>query len=266
MAKNKQFSATIKNEKQVKKYFNQVLPDSTRFALSGTANKVAFEGLKKSNEQFKKEFHLSNNYLVGSAPGKGVLKFTKSKPHHDLNKIESAWGAPPKRGQTDLDFLVDQEDGFKHDGLVPTKHAYPSQNKKKVIKRALRRNAITVKGTRGFPRGLAPTNQTRTLYFLRKTYLDGFAMPGSKQFIYIKPEDQFFNFREGMYQFSTTNPTISGNFPKLKMIYAKNDSVNKKRNPTDWMDKSSKSFTQTEIDNIYEKELNKSLTQAFKKL
>jgi hypothetical protein len=254
----KEFKATIKNKKQANNYFNRVLPDSTRFALAGTANVVAFEGLKKSNQQFKKEFVLSNKYLIGSAPGKGVLKFTKSKPHHDLNKIESSWGVPPKRGATDLDFLVDQETGFKHDGMVPTKHAYPSQNKNKVIKRALRRSGITIKGTRGFPRGIAPTNAMRTVFFIRQMKLNNFAQSGSKQYIYLKPEDQFFNFREGMYQFTTQG--------RLKMIYAKHDSVNKKRNPTDWMDKSSKAFTQTEIDNIYEKELNKSLTQAFKKL
>jgi len=238
MAKNKQFKATITNKREADKYFKQALPNAYRFAMSGTANSVAFEGIKKSNDIFKKEFTLSNNYLI-----------------------------PPKRGQTSLDFLDDQEVGFTHKGMVPTKHAYPGKNREKVIKRNLRRQNIQLKGTRGFPRGIAKTNQQRTLFFLRQMYTQRFAMPGSKQFIYIRPEDQFLNFTEGMYQFSSNTPFGDyGNFPKLKMIYSTEDKVNKKRKATNWMEQSSKSFTQTELDNIWEKEFNKSFTNAIKKL
>jgi hypothetical protein len=259
MAKN--FTATIKNQKKVEKYFNQALPDSTRFALSGTANVIAYRGVIKSNQQFKKDFTLSNKYLVGNGPGKGVLKFKNSKPHHDLNKIESSWGAHAKRGDTDLDFLVKQEDGFKHDGMIPTKHAYPSQNKDKVIKRNFRRNKIEV---------LRPQSaNSNSLFAMRKLYLSHYAMPKSNQLIYIKKGDNIPNptnsFNEGMYQFSSASLS-GGQYPHLTKIYSKTDSVNKKRNAVGWMDKSSKSFTQTEIDAIYGKELDKSLTQAFKKL
>lgn len=252
--------AEITNKSQADKYFNQVLPDVDRFALAGTANQVAFEGIKKSNAQFKKSFHLSNKYLVGSKPGNGVLKFQKAKPSHTLSKINSAWGAPAKRGATDLDFLVKQEDGFKHDGMIPTKWAYPSANKDKVIKRNYRRNKIEV---------LRPTTTDKNpLFAMRKLYLSHYAMPKSNQLIYIKKGDNIPNptnsFNEGMYQFSTAN--TSSQYPHLKKIYSKTDSVNKKRNPTDWMDKSSKSFTQPEIDKIYGKQLDKSLTMAFKKL
>ena len=55
---SKDFEAKITNKKQVDTYFTKALPNSYRFALAGTANKVAFEGLKRSNQQFKKSFTL----------------------------------------------------------------------------------------------------------------------------------------------------------------------------------------------------------------
>jgi len=259
---DKTFKATITNKKQAENYFNRALPDSYRFALAGTANAVAFEGIKKSNKQFKKSFTLSNKYLVGNAPGKGVLKFQKAKPSHNLNNIESSWGAPAKRGATGLDFLVEQETGFKHEGMVPTKHAYPSQNKDKVIKRNLRRSKIQIFKTGSF--------NANSIFAMRQMYLKHLAMPNSNQLIYIKKSDDIPNptnsFSEGMYQFSKTTPLTGDQYPHLKKIYSKTDSVGKKRNPTDWMDKSSRAFKQSEIDNMFEKELDKSLTQAIKKL
>lgn len=262
----KEFKATITNQRQAKQYFNHTLSDIQRFAIAGTANKVAFEGIIKTNKQFKKDFHLSNKFLVGSAPGKGLIKFNKAKPSHDINKIESEFGAPRKRGDTDLKFLVAQEFGFKHGGMVPTKWAYPHQQKKRVIKRNLARKGITIKGTRGFPRGKAATNQQRTLFFMRQMYLNNYALPGSKQFIYIRPSDQFFNFSEGMYQFSGGGLKGDAQFPHLKLIYATTDKVNKRRKPTNTFKKVSLQFTETEIGKIFEKEFNRSFTNQIKKL
>ena len=266
MANNKQFKAEIVNEKQAKKYFNDTLPDIDRFAHAATANVIAYEGIKKSNAQFKKSFTLSNNYLTGKKPGVGVLKFNKAIPSHTISKICSEWGAESKRGQTSLDFLEKQEDGFNHKGMIPTKHAFPLQQKNRVIKANLRRYNIKIKGTRGFPRGIARTNQQRTLFFMRSMYLKKYAMPGSKEFIYIKPSDEFFNFKEGMYQFSSSSPTINGNFPKLTKIYGTEDKVNKKRKATNWMDKSSNAFTDNEIQKIFEKEFNRAFTNQIKRL
>lgn len=258
------FKAEIKNKKSAELYFNKALPDSYRFAMAGTANRVVFEGIKKSNEQFKKEFTLSNNYLVGKTPGAGILKFNKAIPHHDINKISASWGVPEKRGQTDLEFMYDQEKGFQHDGMVPTKNAYPGQNKDRVIKRNLRRKGLQLKSTRGFPRGIAANNRQRTVFFLAKMYKNKFALPGSKQFIYLKPSDEFYGFNEGMYQFAKNTPF--GLFPKLKLIYSTTDKKNKRRNPTHWMEKSSNSFRQSEIDDIWEKEFDKSFTRAISRL
>lgn len=258
------FKGDIKNKDQAEQYFKKTLPDSYRFAMASTANKVVFEGIKRSNDQFKKEFTLSNNYLVGKAPGKGVLKFEKAIPHRDTSKINASWGIPPKRGATDLSFMDDQEVGFTHKGMVPTKHAYPGQNRDRVIRKNLRRKGIQLRSTRGFPRGVAASNKQRTLFFLRQMYLNRFAMPGSKQFIYLKNGDEFFNFAEGMYQFSSVSP--EGNFPKLKLIYSTTDTKNKKRSATHWMEKSANSFKQTEIDKIWEKEFNKSFSVALSKL
>lgn len=262
----KDFSGKITNKKQAETYFKKSLPDSFRFAIAGTANEVAFEGIKKSNKIFQKEFTLSNKFLTGTAPGKGVLKFNKAIPHHNLNKIESSWGAPAKKGQSDLSFLVKQEDGFTSDKMVPTKNAYPSKNKDRVIKYNLRRRNIQLKTTAGFPRGIAKTNQQRTLFFMKKMFQNKYALPGSKQFIYLRPQDEFFNFQEGMYQFAGNTPLHPNSFPKLRLIYSTTDKKNKKRDATHWMEQSKDSFTQSEIDKIWEKEFNRSFTIAMKKL
>lgn len=264
MAK-KDFKAEIVHEKEVQKFFNSGLTDIQRFAMAGTANEVAKLGIEKGNDQFRKSFTLSNNFLVGTGFGKGVLKYNRAIPSHNINKIESSFGVQAKRGRTDLDFMEDQETGFHHEGMVPTKNAYPGGNKSKVIKRNLRRQGIAIRGTRGFPRGKAKTNQQRTLWAIRQIYLERFAMPGSKQFVYIRPEDEFFGFREGMYQFAGTSPATGMQFPHLKMIYAKDDSQNKQRRATHWMRQTANSFEQSEIDAIFDKEMNKSFTQAIKR-
>jgi hypothetical protein len=253
--------ATIVNEREAHLYFNEYIPDSTRFAMANTASRIAFLGIEKSNKQFRQEFDLSNKYLTGSAPGKGVLKFNRAIPHHNLNKIESSWGVPPKRGNTDLDFLEDQETGFTHKGMVPTKNAYPGRDGKKAIKRNLRRYNIEIMNTAGLP---GKTVQQRALFFLRQAYLNRFAMPGSKQFLYIRPRE-FNNFSEGMYQFTSGSPVLGGQFPKMRMIYAKNDKVNKRRKATHWMQESANDFKQSEIDKIYADEFNKAFTRGLRR-
>ena len=258
-------TSKIKNEKQARDLYHKQFPDYTRFATANTASRVAFLGMEKSNDQFSRSFNLSNKYLRGSGPGKGVLKFNRAIPHHDLDRIISSWGSPYKRGSTSLDFLDEQETGFKHKGMVPTKNAYPGRNQKKGIKRALARNAINVKGTRGFPRGIAANNQQRTLFAVRQLYLSGFASPNSKQFIYLRKEDQFFGFREGMYQFTGSSPRAGMQFPHLKMIYAKDDKKGKSRKATNWMEKSSKAISQNDIDKIYKQEFDKAFTRDIKR-
>lgn len=259
---NKQFNATIENQKQVEKYWNQTLPDTHRFAMSMTANDVAVEGVRKTNTIFKKKFNLSNKFLVGNKLGSGVIKFNKAIPHRDLSKISSSYGAPAKKGSSSLEFLVDQEDGFTSKTQAPTKNAYPSRNSKKVIKKNLRRANIEIMNSAGFP---GKDAQQRAIFFMRQAYTNSFAMPGSKQFIYIK-SGEFFNFREGMYQFANNSPKSGNQFPRLKMIYSKDDSKNKKRDATHWMEESSLSFTQKEIDTFWSKNLDKSFTNAMKKL
>ena len=253
--------ATIINEQEARQYFNQYIPDSTRFAMANTASRIAFLGIEKSNQQFRQEFDLSNKYLIGSGTGKGVLKFNRAIPSHNLSKIESSWGVPPKRGNTDLDFLVDQETGFTHKGMVPGKNAYPGRDGRKGIKRNLRRYNIETMNTAGFP---GKTVKQRALFFLRQAYLNRFAAPGSKQFIYIRPRE-FNNFREGMYQFSSSSPVLGGQFPKLRLIYAKNDKKNKRRKATHWMEDSANSFKQSEIDKIYAQEFNKAFTRGLRR-
>lgn len=253
--------ATITNERESREYFNQYIPDSTRFAMANTASRIAFLGIEKSNKQFRKEFDLSNKYLTGSAPGRGVLKFNRAIPHHNLNKIESSWGVPPKRGNTSLDFLEDQETGFRHKGMVPGENAYPGRDGKKAIKRNLRRYQIETMNTAGLP---GKSVKQRALFFLRQAYLNRFGMPGSKQFLYIRPRE-FNNFREGMYQFTSSNPELGGQFPKLRLIYAKNDKQNKRRSATHWMQKTSNDFKQSEIDLIYGQEFNKAFTRGLRR-
>ncbi len=253
--------ATIVNERESEQYFGKYIPDSTRFAMANTASRVAFLGIEKSNDQFRKNFDLSNKYLIGSGPGKGVLKFNRAIPHHNLNKIESSWGVPPKRGSTDLDFLDKQETGFIHKGMTPGKNAYPSQDNKKAIKRNLRRYNIEMMNTAGMP---GKTVEQRAVFFLRQAYLNRFASPGSKQFLYIRKRE-FHNFREGMYQFTSGNPELGGQFPKLRLIYSKDDRVNKVRKPTHWMQESSNSFKQSDIDKIYKQEFDKAFTRGVRR-
>lgn len=263
---SKQFKAEIKNEKKVRTFFNAGLTDIQRYAISGTATEVAYLGIGKSNAEFKKKFTLSNKFLTGSKPGNGLLKYNRAIPSHDINKIESSWGIPPKKGSTDLSFMDDQEVGFHHEGMVPTKNAYPSKNRKKVIKRNLRRKALQIKRVSGPGKGMTKSNRAtmQAIYFLNRQYSERFAMPGSKQFIYLH-KSEFMGFDEGMYQFATNSPAVNGRFPKLKMIYAKNDKVNKKRKPTNWMQDSANEIKQAEIEKIFEKQFDKSFTNAVKK-
>ncbi len=253
-------SVKIRNRKEVQQTIKQDWPDFTRFAVANTASRVAFLGMEKSEDQFRRVFNLKNKFLVGSKPGKGALKFNRAIPHHNINKITSSWGSPGKRGNSSLEFLEDQETGFSQKIFTPSTNARVSKNEKKKIKRNLRRNAMEIMSSGGFP---GKNKRQQMVFFMRQAYLNSFAMPGSKQFIYIH-DGEFGGFREGLYQFSSRNLS-GGQFPRIRAIYYKRDKKGQVRKATNWMKNSANAFSQAEIDKIYEKEFNLAFTREIKR-
>ena len=254
------FDVKIRNRKEIQRTIKKDWPDFTRFAVANTASRVAFLGMEKSEDEFRRRFTLRNKFLISSKPGKGALKFNRAIPHHNINKIESSWGSPEKRGSGSLEFLEDQEEGFTQRKFTPAINARVSKNEAKKIKTNLRRNAIEIMSSGGFP---GKNKRQQMVFFMRQAFLNSFAMPGSKQFIYIH-DNEFGGFREGLYQFKSRNLS-GGQFPRIRAIYYKQDKRGQKRKATHWMKNSANAFKQTEIDRIYGKEFNLAFTRSIKR-
>lgn len=250
----------IRNRKEFQTTLKKTWPDFTRFAVANTASRVAFLGMEKSENEWRRDFTLRNKFLISSKPGKGALKFNRAIPHHDLNKIKSSWGSPEKRGASSLEFLEDQEEGFTQRKFTPAINARVSKNEAKKIKTNLRRNAIEIMSSGGFP---GKNKRQQMVFFMRQAFLNSFAMPGSKQFIYIH-DNEFGGFREGLYQFKSRNLS-GGQFPRIRAIYYKRDKRGQKRKATHWMKNSANAFRQTEIDRIYAQEFNLAFTRRIKR-
>lgn len=246
--------AEIANFPECEEYFGKTLPDNARFTIANATTRVVYLGLERSTLRFKKSFELSNNYLAGTSVGKGILKYDRAIPHHNLNNIMASWGVPETRGQTDLSFMEDQETGFKHKGMVPGKPAYPGKNTKKAISKNFRRYNIEVKKNNG----------KNAMVFLREAFREGYGLPKSKRFFYLH-DGEFLDFREGLYQFRSSAAKPGHQFPLLSLVYAKYDKVNKTRQATHWMEISKNSITQADIDKIYGEEFEKAFNRNIRR-
>ncbi len=263
MAK-KPFNVSIKNETDTKKMFKQDFPNYARFAIANTASRVAFLGVEKAEDEMRKDFFLRNKFVVSTSPGKGAVKFNKAIPHHDISKIKSSWGSPEKAGSRDYSFLEEQEEGFTHEGMIPiAENARTSKSEKKPIKRAARRYQLEVMSNRGFP---GDTEQAKTRVFLKEAFKNGFGLPGSKQYFYLKKGD-LNKWSEGLYQFKSSAITKPGNrFPNVKQIYTNNKNDNRRRKAKHWMENSKNKITQSEIERIYFEEARRSFTHQITKM
>lgn len=259
MAKTPALNVKIVNEKETKKFLTQDIPDYTRFAVANTASRVVFLGLEKSEAQFRRDFILRNKFIVGTAPGKGALKFTRAIPHHDISKITASWGSPEKRGSADLSFLEEQEEGFTHKGVVPTEAARTSKSRAKRIRKANYMSKMAV-------RSLGVNDLKTRVIFFKKAFKEGFGLPGSNQFFYMKDNQYAPGWSAGFYQFSRkTPPGKEFVYPNLRRIYYDGPKVEKRRRAKKWMEKSKNTITQADIDRIYKDEFNKQFTRELKR-
>ncbi|MCK5600684.1 hypothetical protein KAR91_02375 [Candidatus Pacearchaeota archaeon] len=258
------FNVKIKDEKETKKIFSTDFPNYARFAIANTASRVAFLGVEKAEDEMRKDFFLRNKYIVGSKPGKGAVKFNRAIPHHDINKISSSWGSPEKQGRKDFTFLEEQEEGFTHSGPVPTEKARISKNQKKRIKRANYLSRVQRRNPDDMAGLSALSGMAKTWAFLRASYKDGFGLPGSDQFFFLRHTQLPPGMTEGWFQFSSSNPKAGDSFPRWKQVFYKKKSEN--RRAVHWMENSKNKITASEIDKIYTEEAARSFTKQITKM
>lgn len=242
--------------------FNKDWPNYVRFAVANTATRIVFLGLEKSEQQMRNDFTLRNKFLVSSRPGAGALKYNKAIPHHDISKITASWGSPEKRGQGDLEFLEEQEEGFLQKKFTPATYARKGSNRGKTIRNNLRRRAIEIMDSRGFG---GKNDEQTMLFFLRQAYINGYGMPGSKQFMYIH-NNEFGPFREGLYQFKSRGIGGGNQFPEIQAVYYKKDKKGQRRAAVHWMEKSKNKITQADIDKAYIEEAKRSFTKQITRM
>ena len=259
-------SIKIKNKKEFKKYLSNGVPNAERFAVAGTASRIVFLGLKKSEKQMDKDFILRNKLVVGSTPGKGALKFNKAIPHHDINKITASWGSPEKKGSADISFLEDQEEGFTNKAPVPAATSRTSKTiKKRVKKKNYFKNMQVMRESR-IGSSKAQTIGGRVRHMLKEAFKIGFGLPGSNQFFYLKDDEYSAGWEAGFFQFSRSAPPGSGyNFPNIRRLFYTGKKAEKRRRARHWMEKSKNKITQSEIEKIYNQEADKSFTKQLQK-
>ncbi|MCK4501138.1 hypothetical protein KAU11_11625 [Candidatus Babeliales bacterium] len=242
------------SNKDAKKLFSKTYPNFVRFAVANTLTSVSFKGMGHSEDWIKKNWINRNKFLLGGGTGKGAIKYNRAKPSHDLNNIWSSWGSPASVGSKNYKFMADQEDGFVSKGSTPTKNARVGKNYNKGIPRKRRRSKSNIEQLRG-----AVSSKRMAIIHLRRLYKMQFALPGSKQFFYMK-DNQFLNFGAGLYQF--TKKTVPNKlsksgaklqFPNLKKMYIAGKQNRKTRKDAKWMSKSSLQIKQTDINKIFDK-------------
>jgi len=255
-----EFKATIKNDSEIRQTLSRDFPNFARFAIANTASRVAFLGMEKSETEMRRDFTLRNKYVVSSKPGGGALKFNRAIPHHDIDKIESSWGSPSKQGRRDYEFLEEQEDGFKHSGPVPTERARTAKNQRKKVRTAFlfRQMALRRPSDVGTVKANDPLAQTWAM--LRNAYKDGYGLPGSNQFFYMRKSELPTGMTSGWFQFVSSSPKSGNTFPKWKQIYY--DGKNERRSATHWMENSKNKITQSDIEKFYKDEAAKAFTRG----